>query len=900
MQVLALGLKARLVPASPHDVGADALDAWVRALATGLGAGVPSGRVEAIGGSVQAALRKGQQAHAPEGVVWITPESGRASLFEHDDLSLPLADPTPLTDPLWIQALEPDTRVSVQTTQQVLAGGSAARAVEAWHGLAFRRVRDLSQRARALEKEQTRQRADLEQRGVHDVLSNLSGLLEAERATLPFAGLDRDDMALAACQIIGRELGVAIQPPPKGRPGRQARDAVEAVAEASKMRVRTVMLRGEWWRESSGPLVARLSPTDEAPAGRAVALVEEQPARYVLLDPLTQTTARVTADVAAALRPAAYMFVAPFPDVALTPRVLWSFATRGMRREQRTILLAGLGAALLGLVVPLFSKLLFDEVIPLADRGRLLEIALLLFVFALVASALVLVRGLTLLRLEARAEQQVEAALMDRMLRLPLSFFKRFQAGDLAERVLGVSRIRRILTETAFGSSIGGVFSFVNLGLLFYFDVRLALIGLALAAVSFAAIVGVGVKLTRINRQILEWSGKISGEMLQFMNGIAKLRVAGAEQRAFTRWAEKFAQQKKLAYQAGRLQNNFEIFTASYPILTSIVFFAAVYAFSLVGLEKAAAGLPSGEALSTGSFIAVLTAFGQFLAGILGIGMAIISVLEVTALYDRAKPILDELPEVRPDSKDPGTLSGEIEVSHVTFRYDSTGPVILSDVSLHVRAGEMVALVGASGSGKSTLFRLLLGLDRPTSGSLYFDGQDLAALDIDAVRRQIGTVLQSDTLRPGSLYGNIVGSSALLTLDDAWEAARLAGLDADIEAMPMGMHTVVGEGGSTFSGGQQQRLMIARALIHRPRILLLDEATSALDNRTQQIVTDSLSALQVTRIVIAHRLSTIRDADRICVLEAGRIAEIGTYDALMGANGHFARLARRQLVKSEA
>jgi ATP-binding cassette subfamily C protein len=687
-----------------------------------------------------------------------------------------------------------------------------------------------------------------------------------------------------------------MQAPPKNRPGRQASDAISAIAQVSKIRVRQVMLRHRWWRKNNGPLLAVLE-TEEG--NRPVALLQDRATHYLLHDPVAQTTQPVTADVAMRLKPTAHMFIAPFDAEVLTPRLLWRFATRGMKPERRTILLSGLAASLLGLVVPLFSKVLFDDIIPQADRGGLLQIGLLLMVFAIVAAAFALVRGLTLLRLEARAEQQVEAALLDRLLRLPTSFFKRFQAGDLAERVLGISQIRRILTETTFSSSIGGVFSIVNLALLFYFDVRLALLGLLLGGISFVMIFISGLYTVRYSRQVMDWSGKIAGEMLQFMAGIAKLRVAGAERRAFTQWAEKFAVQKKLAYKAGTVQNNFEIFNAAYPIFTSILFFALVYLFTMQGLVAAGGGLPAPEVLSTGSFIAVITAFSLFLAGTLGLGLALISVLEVVALYERARPILESPLEVRPDSKDPGALQGEIEVSHATFRYDAHGPVILHDVSLHIQPGEMVALVGASGSGKSTLFRLLLGLEQPEAGSVYFDGQDLATLDVEAVRRQIGTVLQTDTLTPGDLYKNIVGASSLLTLDDAWEAARLAGFEDDIKAMPMGMHTVVSEGGSTFSGGQQQRLMIARALVHRPRLLLFDEATSALDNRTQQIVSESLSRLQVTRIVIAHRLSTIRDADRIYVFEAGRVIEEGTYGTLMAHKGAFARLAHRQLADAQ-
>jgi ABC-type bacteriocin/lantibiotic exporter with double-glycine peptidase domain len=240
-------------------------------------------------------------------------------------------------------------------------------------------------------------------------------------------------------------------------------------------------------------------------------------------------------------------------------------------------------------------------------------------------------------------------------------------------------------------------------------------------------------------------------------------------------------------------------------------------------------------------------------------------------------------------------LSGEIEVSHVSFRYDPEGPAILHDISFKARAGEFVAIVGPSGSGKSTLLRLLLGFETPASGAIYYDGHDLAALDITAVRRQLGVVLQSSRVIPGTIFENIVGSSSF-SLDDAWTAASKAGLAEDIESMPMGMHTFLGEGTSTLSGGQRQRLLIARAIVSRPRIILFDEATSALDNRTQAIVTASLDQLQATRVVIAHRLSTIVNADRILVMHTGRIVQSGTYAQLLEESGPFVELAQRQLI----
>jgi ATP-binding cassette subfamily C protein len=298
--------------------------------------------------------------------------------------------------------------------------------------------------------------------------------------------------------------------------------------------------------------------------------------------------------------------------------------------------------------------------------------------------------------------------------------------------------------------------------------------------------------------------------------------------------------------------------------------------------------------MSTGVFVGFTAAFAQLMQACLGLAAALISVLSIAPLYDRARPILEGVPELDGQKSDPGELSGDIEVRHVTFRYRQDGPPILKDISFRIAPGQFVALVGASGSGKSTLCRLLLRFETPDLGSIFYDQRDLAHLDVQAVRQQIGVVLQNGRIRAGSIYSNLVGTSAL-TLEDAWEAARMAGLDTDIEAMPMGMQTVLGEGGGSLSGGQRQRLLIARALVRRPRIVFFDEATSALDNETQAIVSRSLDNLRATRVVIAHRLSTIEKADWIYVLDQGELVEQGPYQALLAKDGHFAALAKRQL-----
>jgi ATP-binding cassette subfamily C protein len=426
------------------------------------------------------------------------------------------------------------------------------------------------------------------------------------------------------------------------------------------------------------------------------------------------------------------------------------------------------------------------------------------------------------------------------------------------------------------------MFSLVYFVVLFYFDARLA----GLACVMFLVVLAVtglaALRQLHYQRRIFQARGKIAGLVLQLISGIARLRMAGAEERALAVWGREFSTQRRLSFRARCVANNLATFHAALPLLGMMVLFAGMSGHL-------------GAGVSLGAFLAFSAMFAQVLGSAIEMGSALADVIQVVPLYERAKPILDTLPEADEASAIPPDLSGDIELSHVSFRYSADGPLVLDDVSIHIRPGEFVAFVGPSGAGKSTILRLLLGFEKPTTGTIAYDGAQLASLDLQAVRRQTGVVLQDGKLMSGDLFTNIIGSSSR-TLEDAWEAADLAGLAEDINRMPMKMQTVVTEGGSTLSGGQRQRLMIARAVVGRPRILLLDEATSALDNETQAHVARSLERLKATRIVVAHRLSTIEKADRIFVLESGRIVQTGRYHELMQQEGPFRVLAGRQLV----
>jgi NHLM bacteriocin system ABC transporter ATP-binding protein len=688
---------------------------------------------------------------------------------------------------------------------------------------------------------------------------------------------------LAACRMIGRHLGVEMRMP-KGftASGNPLNDAA-VLARASSVRYRDVVLKGAWWKQDNGPLLAfRPSETGNAPAV-ALALIRCGRA-YFVSDTEKGTRDRLTPELASSIAPKAVMFYRPFPPRPLGWSDLLLFGLHGTWRDVFTMLAVGAATGLLVLLMPVATGILFDTIIPGAQRGQLYQMAIMLFAASITGFLISLTANVAMMRMEGRMEAGVQSAVWDRLLSLPVRFFKQYNSGDLVGRSLAIGQIRQMLTGAVLTSLLTGVFSIFSFILLFQYSSSLALIATVLVLVAALMSASCGWLQMRNQRAIYEVMGRISGLTLDLMSGIAKLRMSGTESQAFARWAEEFTKQKSISNRAARVSIAMTIFSRIFPSVTGIAIF--YFGWNM---------MKGGAGLTPGGFVAFNAAFGQFLGASLGLAMTAISVIGIIPAYERAKPILKAIPEAQgASSLDPGRLHGAIECSRILFRYESDLPLVLNDISIQIKPGQFVAFVGHSGSGKSTLFRLLLGFETPESGSIYFDGMDLADIDPQALRRQMGVVMQNGKVFDGDIFTNIVGASPL-TIADAWAAARSAGFDKDIEAMPMGMNTVISEGGGGLSGGQRQRLMIARAIVHRPRILLFDEATSALDNQTQSIVSRSLEALEATRIVIAHRLSTIINADQIYVFDQGRITQHGTYEELAGQEGLFRDLAQRQI-----
>ncbi|MEU4269998.1 NHLP bacteriocin export ABC transporter permease/ATPase subunit [Streptomyces sp. NPDC026092] len=689
-------------------------------------------------------------------------------------------------------------------------------------------------------------------------------------------GRASDDATYAVCRLVAEEARITLAGAAEasGLPGRL--DPVERVALASRIRTRVVRLDGRWWRENSGPLVGRRE-ADEAP----VALLWRR-GRYEIVDPATGTRERLGKAGASSVAPRAVMLYRPLPDRPLGLLPLLRFSVRGTRSELRMLLLSGLVAVGLGALVPIATGKVLGDYVPRGETGLIVQTALAILATAVVSAAFMLLQNVTILRLEGRIEATLQPAVWDRLLRLPTRFFAGRSTGELASAAMGISAIRRVLSGTGPVVVQAGTVGTMNLVLLLVYSVPLALAALAMLAVVAAVFLGLGLWQLRYQRRLIRLGNKLNNQAFQTLRGLPKLRVAAAESFAYAAWAGEFARTRELQQRVGRIANVLTVLGAvCLPLCTLVMFML------LAG--------PARGSMSASEFLTFSTAVTMLLSSVTQLTGALLSAAAVQPMFEQVRPVFQETPEVRGSSAQPGELSGAIEAENLSFRYTDDGPLVLDGVDFQVRPGEFVAVVGASGCGKSTLLRLLIGFDRPSSGSVRYDGQDLGALDQAAVRRQCGVVLQNAQPFSGTILDCICGAETF-PLEDAWAAAAMAGLAEDIKAMPMGMHTMLSDGGGTISGGQRQRLMIAQALIRRPRVLFFDEATSALDNEAQRVVIESTRALNATRVVIAHRLSTIMDADRVIAMADGRIVQQGSpAELLADTTGLFHELVRRQL-----
>ncbi len=796
-------------------------------------------------------------------VVQISPEGGTATARWLSALVLALVAPTAEQEELLERAQAFDDERASRAAIDALQTELLSRLERQLAGSDAALVQTLEHRA-----ERERDLRDATYTG-------LGALLGAGRAR-ELAPVRVADPVVAAIELVAGQLGVQVVAPKTS--GQSELERIQSIARASGLRACDARLTRSWWREDCGPLLGRMGED-----GRPVALLQRRPGRYELVDPAVGAPVAVDADVAATLAPEATTFYRPLPDGTLSGRDVLRYVLGGAVRGDAVRLGAyAVAAGVLSLATPLATELVFTTIVPEQQRADLIWISVLLAAFAFAGVSFAIAQQLSLLRLEGRVSSGLQAALWDRLLRMPTGFFRAFSPGDLTMRVMGIEEIGKAAT-TAVGVSVVAIpIGIANLVLAFVLSPALALFA-SIAIVGTVLAVYLMVRYQTVREHRLQRAQrKLFQRALETVDAIGKLRVANATDRAFVRWASQFGVVKATFFDA----------QIGFVRLTSVLAAATAFATALMFVGAATIG-PYG--ISGATFVAFNAAFIQALVAATGLSALGTFVAVAVPFFDNALPILTTEPESSAGDGESLTLRGEIEVSHVSMRYGEKEPLVLKDVNVRVGPGEMVAVVGPSGSGKSSLMRVLLGFEIPEVGSVRFDGHDLASLDVRGLRRQMGVVMQSSGLLTGDILMNIVGARDL-TVDDAWEAARVAGIERYIRTLPMGMQTIVGEGASTFSGGQRQRLLIARAVAGRPKVLIFDEATSALDNQTQAEVADAIASLRATRIVIAHRLSTVRRADRIVVIVDGEVVQVGSFEALMAVEGPFKQLASRQLL----
>ena len=636
---------------------------------------------------------------------------------------------------------------------------------------------------------------------------------------------------------------------------------------------RPVKLDKGWYNNASGAMLGKLK------TGEAVALLPDKLGMYGFYNPNTQKKVRLNRKTQELLEEDSYCFYKPFPLKKIGVRDLLQYIIGTVSPPTIVcVILITLCATLVGMITPRITKLLFSDVLESGSARLLLSIAVLYVCTSLSLLMIGGIKSLLMNRINTEMNVSVQAATMARILSLPADFFKNYSSGEITSRAQYISSLCQTLVQTFLSTGLTSVFSLVYITQIFVYAKELVIPALCITLVTLVFSIVSSLAQMKISKRYMELSGKMSGMTYQIITGVQKIKLSGSEKRMFARWMNEYAEESKYTYGTPPfIMFNGVISTAISLAGTIVMYFFAVR-----------------SGVSVADYTAFNAAYGMLSGALMSVAGIALTAARIKPVIDMAKPIMDAEPEISEGKQIVTKVSGGIELSNVSFRYEDNSPLVVDDLSLKIKPGQYVAIVGKTGCGKSTLLRLLLGFEKPQKGAIYYDGRDMGTLDLKSLRKKIGVVTQNGKLFQGDIYSNIIISAPYLSVDDAWKAAEIADIADDIRAMPMGMHTIISEGAGGISGGQKQRLMIARAVAPNPKILMFDEATSALDNITQKKVSEALDSLKCTRIVIAHRLSTIKQCDRIIVLDGGKIVEDGTYEELLEKQGYFHELVERQ------
>lgn len=643
---------------------------------------------------------------------------------------------------------------------------------------------------------------------------------------------------------------------------------------------RTVTLSKGWYKDAIGAMLG-IRKSD----GMVVALIPTGFSGYRYRDMETGKHVKINGKNQELFEEEAIAFYKPLPLKALGISDLMRYILGTLSTADFVMTGASaLAVTLIGMLSPKLNNLLFSRVIE--DGSTQILLAITVFMICVTLSSLLIngVKSLIIARINTKMSISVQAAIMSRLMSLPAGFFKNYSSGELAARAQCSNSLCEMLVSVALTTGLTSVFSLVYISQIFVYAPALVVPSLIITLATVAFTVVSAFVQMKVSKKKMELSSKESGMSYALISGVQKIKLSGAEMRAFARWGNLYAEEARLAY-------NPPMFLKINSVISSAISLAGTLMMYWIAVSSG---------VSVADYYAFNTAYGMVSGAFISLAGIALTVAQIKPIMDMVEPILKAVPEISEGKQMITRLSGSIELDNVSFRYNENMPLVIDDLSLKIRPGQYVAIVGATGCGKSTLLRLMLGFESPQKGAVYVDGKDIAAVDLKSLRRNIGVVMQNGKLFTGDIFSNIIISAPWLTMDEAWHAAELSGIAEDIRRMPMGMHTMISEGSGGISGGQRQRLMIARAIAPKPSVLMFDEATSALDNLTQKTVSESLDSLKCTRIVIAHRLSTIKQCDRILVLDKGKIIEDGTYDELIQGGGFFAELVARQRVDASA
>ncbi len=717
-------------------------------------------------------------------------------------------------------------------------------------------------------EEQIKLRSEKDGEVLDEALKNVSAIIEGKKRR-SFSD-DREKIKSALDEVLAY---YGVRPRDIPHDVKEVNDQIEYSCRQSGIMYRSVKLEKGWYRDAAGAMLGRLK------SGEVVALLPNKLGRYVFFNPNTQKRVKLNRKTQEWFEEDAYCFYKPFPlkKIGIRDLIKYIFSTIDVSVIVYIVAIT-LFATLVGMITPKITKILFSDVLESKSLQLLLSVA---SFYVCTSLSLLLIRGIKSLlmnRVSIQMDVSVQAATMARVLSLPPNFFKHYSSGEITSRAQSVNSLCTSLVQTFLSTGLTSLFSLLYITQVFVYAKELVVPALCVTIATLVFSVVSSLAQMKISKKQMELSGKMSGMTYQIITGVQKIKLSGSEKRVFARWLNYYSEEAKLTYNPPKfLLFNGVISTAISLVGTIVMYFFAVK-----------------SNVSVADYTAFNSAYGMLSGALMSVAGIALTAARIKPVFEMAKPIMDAEPEISEGKQTVTKISGGIELSHVNFRYDVNSPLVVDDLSLKIRPGQYVAVVGKTGCGKSTLLRLLLGFEKPQKGAIYYDGKDLETLDLRALRKKIGVVTQNGKLFQGDIYSNIVISAPYLSVDDAWKAAEIADIAEDIRRMPMGMHTVISEGAGGISGGQKQRLMIARAVAPNPKVLMFDEATSALDNITQKKVSEALDGLKCTRIVIAHRLSTIKQCDRIIVLDGGKIIEDGTYDELIAKKGNFYELVERQ------